>query len=78
MSVDLFTKGWECPKCGAVMSPTTSVCINCTGHCETTVTTNLPSNHSGYCTSREWKEMIEQQVDAFVKCNLMKGKGEGE
>ena len=24
-------KGWECPKCGAVMSPTTSVCINCRG-----------------------------------------------
>lgn len=29
--MDLFAKGWECPKCGAVMSPTTSICANCRG-----------------------------------------------
>lgn len=23
--------GWECPKCGAVMSPSSWVCINCDG-----------------------------------------------
>ena len=27
-----YRSGWVCPKCGAVMSPTTSVCINCNGH----------------------------------------------
>lgn len=31
MGYFVFDKGWECPKCGAVMSPTTSVCVNCRG-----------------------------------------------
>ena len=30
-NVTWIEKGWECPKCGAVMSPTTSCCVNCTG-----------------------------------------------
>lgn len=42
--MDLFAKGWECPKCGAVMSPTTSVCVNCTGITEITITTNVTDN----------------------------------
>lgn len=25
-------QGWECPKCGAVMSPNEKVCINCSGN----------------------------------------------
>ena len=38
--MDLFAKGWECPKCGAGMSPTTSVCVNCRGFTEVTISTN--------------------------------------
>lgn len=38
--MDLFAKGWECPKCGAVMSPTTSVCVNCRGVSETSINTH--------------------------------------
>ena len=38
--MDLFAKGWECPKCGAVMSPTTSVCVNCRGFAEVSISTN--------------------------------------
>lgn len=38
--MNLFDKGWECPKCGAVMSPTTSVCVNCRGCLTVEVNTN--------------------------------------
>ena len=38
--MDLFEKGWVCPKCGAVMSPTTSVCVNCRGFTEVSISTN--------------------------------------
>jgi hypothetical protein len=44
--MDLLQKGWECPKCGAVMSPTTKVCVNCRG--KTQSVSNIPniSNNS--------------------------------
>lgn len=29
--INWLQQGWECPKCGAVMSPTTSCCVNCRG-----------------------------------------------
>jgi hypothetical protein len=41
--MNLFDKGWECPKCGAVMSPTTSCCVNCRGYNGITVNTTVPN-----------------------------------
>ena len=29
--INWMQQGWECPKCGAVMSPSTSCCVNCRG-----------------------------------------------
>ena len=31
-NINWMQQGWECPKCGAVMSPTTSCCVNCRGN----------------------------------------------
>lgn len=30
--INWMQQGWECPKCGAVMSPTTACCVNCRGN----------------------------------------------
>ena len=30
--VNWMQQGWECPKCGAVMSPITACCVNCRGN----------------------------------------------
>jgi hypothetical protein len=30
--VNWLQQGWECPKCGAVMSPHTNCCVNCRGN----------------------------------------------
>lgn len=37
--INWMQQGWECPKCGAVMSPTTSVCVNCRGDSNGSATT---------------------------------------
>jgi hypothetical protein len=36
-------QGWQCPVCKAVMSPTTSVCVNCKGVGHEVVVNTLPS-----------------------------------
>jgi hypothetical protein len=36
--------GWICPKCGAVMAPFVSICINCRGNYNSEITTNIQIN----------------------------------
>ena len=36
--------GWICPKCGAVMAPFVSTCINCRGNQYSEITTNTQIN----------------------------------
>lgn len=38
---DWVQKGWECPKCGRVYSPTTSMCRYCGAEAKTFATTNI-------------------------------------
>ncbi len=59
--MDLFTKGWQCPKCGAVMSPTTSVCVNCKGTSE--ITAETPYTVNDY-TPEDVRKMSRSEVRA--------------
>lgn len=45
--VNWMQQGWECPKCGAVMSPTTACCVNCRGNSGHTAGTIMtPTSHA--------------------------------
>jgi hypothetical protein len=37
--INVIPKGWECPKCGAVMAPHVDVCVNCRGNSNGSATT---------------------------------------
>ena len=52
--VNWMQQGWECPKCGAVMSPYTDACINCRGNSGVFVTGTSagdPQPHDSVTTS---------------------------
>ena len=42
--VNWMQQGWECPKCGAVMSPHTDCCVNCRGNTNIFVTGTTTGN----------------------------------
>ena len=46
-------RGWECPKCGAVMSPTTSVCVNCRG------------NHHNISNEKDLQEEVKKYLGEY-------------
>ena len=41
--IKFIERGWECPKCGAVMAPHMNVCINCKGDSGYGLATTQPS-----------------------------------
>lgn len=51
--------GWECPKCGAVMSPDEVVCINCKGKAFQSTSTIISSPEIYLGTVEGWKDKTE-------------------
>ena len=41
--IKFIERGWECPKCGAIMAPHMDVCVNCRGNNGDSLATTQPS-----------------------------------
>ena len=67
--MDLFAKGWECPKCGAVMSPITSVCVNCRGNVVTNKVTAESAISEFHKAAKDFKNA---PPEAFLGLNIGK------
>lgn len=63
--INLLAQGWECPKCGAVMSPTTSCCVNCRGN--NSFQSSLSSQSRYYEDEEDWRPTLQQQFDKLVE-----------
>lgn len=58
LEANFVEKGWECPKCGAVMSPSTSCCVNCRGNLGGVATTVNGLNTPSICDTKYFYEGI--------------------
>lgn len=57
MMAPMHSMGWECPKCGAVYSPTKSSCNNCLGEMTGRVTK----------VTIYGKDYSEQDIDSIIE-----------
>ena len=53
-------RGWICPKCGRVYSPSTSTCFNCVGNNSPTIT----STGTDILNDKDWWESYLKQTTA--------------
>ena len=67
-----YLTGWVCPKCGAVMSPTSTYCVFCTPVFTPTITYNMsPNLRDDGCAISQDKEKEKRRdysdYDGFIK-----------
>lgn len=61
-----YLTGWVCPKCGAVMSPTSTYCVFCTPVFTPAISYNISNNlQEGVCTDR--KDYTKYQLEKELK-----------
>lgn len=71
----LFEMGWICPKCEAVMSPTTKCCVNCRGRSQTQIANQKTSadftvERVAKMTPLEVKENFTEIVNSMEKWSM--------
>ena len=65
-----YLTGWVCPKCGAVMSPTSTYCVFCTPVFTPAISYNISNNlqesvyadRKDYATYHKEKELREKEL----------------
>lgn len=64
--IKFIERGWECPKCGAVMAPHMNVCVNCKGDSGYGLATTQPSINDKYfiypCDA-EWEMRVKNNME---------------
>lgn len=66
--INWMQQGWECPKCGAVMAPHVSCCVNCRGNKgDSTVTTNADSKWADFLKGYEEGVMMTSGKNSSEK-----------
>lgn len=64
MEQNFVEKGWQCPVCGAVMSPRERVCVNCKGNANIGISIpniTTPAPYIGLETIK--KDILEQLLE---------------
>lgn len=62
-SIVFAQQGWQCPICGAVYSPTTVQCFNCTGRTKTYTVSNKVQSVEEYLKDiKRTKEVGDERV----------------
>ena len=68
---NMFTpKGWVCPKCGRVYSPTTSICSYCNNQRTYTITSNTSTKISNFPPD----DYIQFKMEEMYQRSLQKDK----
>lgn len=73
--MNLFETGWICPKCEAVMSPTTKCCVNCRGRSQTQIanqqtSADFTAEQVAKMTPLEVKENFTEIMNSMKKWGM--------
>ena len=77
---NLFSQqGWECPKCGSILSPSTMWCPFCSGKKEVTYTTTTSTPYkvdtSSICKDEPQTEMTPELIDKPIGYEVISVEG---
>lgn len=68
-NINWTQQGWQCPVCKAVMSPTTSVCVNCRGVSHEVTINSIPSIQPDLDQYIDWRSPSDYPWSMSIDSN---------